>query len=381
MPLIARAPRRRPLTAHRVPSLLLGHALCALALVALALPADAARSQPRRHKASTVRHDREPDKVTYGRREDVMRFAAELAEQQGLPREWLEAALAQARYLPAVARLIMPPPAGTAKSWAAYRARFVERERVQAGAAFWAQHQAWLEAAEQRFGVPPEIIIGILGVETYYGRLTGSFRVLDALATLSFDFPSGRKDRSAFFRSELAAYLQLAQREGFAPESVKGSYAGAIGLGQFMPGSILKYALDFDGNGHVDMAGSPADVIGSIAHYLAEHGWRAGLPTHFDIQPPVDTAERAQLLAADILPSFTAGQMAERGAQLAEAAHQHEGLLALVELQNGAAAPSYVAGTQNFYAVTRYNWSSYYALAVIELGQVIGATRAAAAAR
>jgi len=156
---------------------------------------------------------------------------------------------------------------------------------------------------------------------------------------------------------------------------VKGSFAGAIGLGQFMPGSINRYAVDFDGDGHINMASSAADVIGSVANYLAQHGWQRGLPTHYAVKPPVDTADRAALLAPDILPSFTAAQLAERGAVLDAAGQAHSGPLALVELQNGDAAPSHIAGTTNFYAVTRYNWSAYYALAVIELGQAVAAAR------
>jgi membrane-bound lytic murein transglycosylase B len=223
--------------------------------------------------------------------------------------------------------------------------------------------------------VPAAVVVGIIGVETFYGRMTGGFRVLDALATLSLDFPKGRKDRSGFFRDELGQFLALAQREGLAPATVKGSFAGAIGLGQFMPGSINRFAVDFDGDGHIDMAANAADVIGSVAHYLAEHGWQRGMATHFAVKPPVDTSDRAVLLAPDILPSFSAAQFAERGAVLDTAGAAHPGPLALVELQNGDAAPSHVAGTQNFYAVTRYNWSSYYALAVIELGEAVAATR------
>ncbi|WP_395701495.1 lytic murein transglycosylase B [Aquabacterium sp.] len=358
-----------------------GHAFSLLALAAacaLALPASAARPArqptPKTPPARAVQSDQDPDRFTYGRREDVMRFAAELAERRQLDRAAVEQALAQARYQPAVARLIMPPATGIAKNWAAYRARFVEPERIRAGAAFWQANARWLDAAQQRYGVPASVIIGILGVETYYGRLTGGFRVLDALATLSFDFPAGRSDRSAFFRDELGRFLTLAQREGFAPEAIKGSYAGAIGLGQFMPGSILRYAVDFDGDGHVDMAGSPADVIGSIAHYLAEHGWQPGVPTHYGVIPPADAEDRQRLLAPDILPNMTPFELAAQGASLDEAGRRHDGLLALVALQNGDDAPSYIAGTQNFYALTRYNRSSYYALAVVELGQAVAAS-------
>ena len=331
----------------------------------------------KKSKIAVKRGAPEPDLVSYGSRADVLALADSLAERHGLDPSWARAQLAQARFVPAVARLIMPPPAGTAKNWAAYRARFIEPERVRAGAAFWAANAAWLDAAEQRYGVSAAVVVGIIGVETFYGRVTGNFRVLDALTTLSLDFPVGRKDRSEFFRAELGQFLRLVMTEQLPPVGVKGSFAGAIGLGQFMPGSINRFAVDFDDNGHIDMTNSAADVIGSIAHYLAEHGWQRDLPTHFAVKPPVDSVARATLLLPDILPSFSPAQMTGLGAVLGEAALAHPGPLALVELQNGEAAPSYLAGTQNFYAVTRYNWSSYYALAVIELGQAVAAVRAA----
>ena len=271
----------------------------------------------------------------------------------------------------------MPPPVATAKNWAAYRARFIEPQRIRAGLQFWNQHAEALARAETRFGVPAEIVVGIIGVETFYGRILGDFRILDALATLSFDFPPGRRDRSAFFRSELEELLALAQRESIDPASLRGSYAGAWGLPQFMPGSVNRHAIDFDGDGRIDLLNSPADVVGSVANYLAAFGWQRGMPTHHPVLPPTDTTARATLLAPDILPSFSATQMTELGAELNEAGRNHAGPLALVELHNGDANPSYVAGTQNFYVITRYNWSSYYALAVIELGAELAAARRA----
>ncbi|MDZ5455602.1 lytic murein transglycosylase B [Azohydromonas lata] len=325
--------------------------------------------------ARTARSDSDPDVVTYGRREDVMRFGADMAERFELDPEWVQRQLQQARYLPSVAKLIMPPPVSTAKNWAAYRARFVEPQRVAAGRRFWEENERWLALAEERWGVPAALVVGIIGVETYYGRNMGSFRVLDALATLSFDFPSGRSDRSGFFRDELAQLLVWAKREGMEATGVRGSYAGAVGLPQFMPSNINKLAVDFDGNGHVDLMGSAADAIGSVANYLASHGWQPGLPTHFSVAPPTDPAQRAVLLAPDILPSFTPAQFAEHGAALERTAQELDGPLALVQLFNGDGEPSYVAGTRNFYAVTRYNWSSYYALAVIELGAAVAAAR------
>ena len=363
---------RRPPTQRLALSLLAGALL--LLLLGAAPPALAAKRAPKPPA------DDAPDLVTYGRRDDVMAFGAELAERRGLDAAWVQASLQRARFVPSVAKFIMPPPAGTAKNWAAYRSRFIEPTRVRAGVAFWRANQKWLQVAEELFGVPPEIVVGILGVETIYGQQMGNFRVVDALATLAFDFPAGRKDRSAFFRDELENFFVLCRSEGADPLSLTGSFAGAMGMPQFMPSSFNKYAVDLDGDGHVDLARNPADVIGSVAHYLAEFGWRRELPTRFDVAVPVDAADRAVLLGPDILPSFTLTDVVERGAQLDASAFATDarlsaeggiGKLALVELQNGDAAPSYVIGTSNFYAVTRYNWSSYYALAVIELGEAV----------
>ena len=311
----------------------------------------------------------------YGRREEVRQFAHEVAQRHGWNPEATLSLLSQARYLPRVAQLIMPPPVGTPKNWAAYRSRFIEPKRLQAGQQFWNANERLLRKAEQRFGVPASLIVGIIGVETYYGKHLGGFRVLDALATLSFDFPSGRSDRSAFFRGELEALLVWARREGRAPHDIKGSYAGAIGWPQFMPSSILRHAVDFDGDGHVNLERNMADVIGSVANFLKNHGWTPGLPTHFPVDPPRDAAGRAELLAPDIVPSFSPQDMAARGAVLTERALEHTGPLALVALENGGSEPSYVAGTSNFYTVTRYNWSSYYAMAVIELGREVQEAR------
>jgi membrane-bound lytic murein transglycosylase B len=309
--------------------------------------------------------------ATYAERAEVRAFAAELAERHALPVEWLQAQLAMARLQPAAQRLMMPPPAGTAKNWAAYRERFVEPQRVAAGLRFWNEQAAWLERAQAQWGVPAEIVVGIIGVETFYGRVVGNFRVLDVLATLAFDFPAGRSDRSAFFRAELEAFLLMCRREGLDPAAPRGSYAGAMGLPQFMPSSVNRYAVDFDGDGRIDLGASAADAIGSVANFLAAHGWRNGQPITYGVAVPVDASARATLLLPDIVPTFSAAQMAELGAELDAGGRTHDGALALVELQNGEAAASYVAGTQNFYTLTRYNWSSYYAMAVIALGEAV----------
>ena len=353
-------------------------------VVALALGAAALAKEPPGQRQRAASAAAAAASLPYGDRADVMRFADELAEQEpGLDGQWLRNQLAQARFEPTVTRLIMPPPPGTAKNWAAYRARFVERERIAAGVAFWRANQRWLELAEVRWGVPPQIIVGIVGVETFYGRVLGRYRAIDALATLAFDFPNGRSDRAPFFREQLRELLLWCQREDRDPQAVVGSFAGAIGLPQFMPGSINRYAVDFDDDGHVDLmrTDDAADVIGSVAHYLATFGWQRDLPTHYAVAAPVAVTDRAALLVPDIVPTFSPAQFIERGAALPPQAQEHDGLLALVELQNGEAAPSYVAGTSNFYAVTRYNWSSYYALAVIDLGDAVARAQGKPAGR
>ncbi len=338
----------------------------------------AATKQPQRLRAAMPA-------VTYGLRADVMRFADDIAERNpDLDLAWVREQLAGARYLADVAQLVMPAPAGTAKNWAAYRARFVERKRIAAGVAFWHANQAWLTQAQERWGVPPEIVVGIVGVETFYGRTMGRFRALDALATLAFDFPTGRLDRAPFFRAQLEELLLWCQREQRDPTGVMGSFAGAVGLPQFMPGSINRHAVDFDDDGRIDLIGSDsaADVVGSVAHYLAAFGWQRDLPTHYSVAAPLARVDRATLLRPDIVPTFSPAQFAEHGAALPVEGQTHDGHLALVELQNGKAAPTYVAGTSNFYAITRYNWSSYYALAVIELGAAVARqVKAPAAAR
>jgi membrane-bound lytic murein transglycosylase B len=304
-------------------------------------------------------------------------FAAEVAQRRGWDENWVLRHIGQARRLTSVQQLMAPPP-GAPKDWQAYRARFVEPVRLLAGAQFWQKHQRLLERAEAQYGVPADIVVGIIGVETIYGRHLGNYRALDALATLSFDFPStARRDRSAYFRSELEELLALALRQRKDPASFRGSYAGAWGLPQFMPGSVNRHAVDYDGNGRIDLLHSPADVIGSVANYMAAHGWQPGMATHYAVTPPADPAARAALLAPDILPSFSPAQMEAQGATLSSQGRAHSGPLALVELQNGLDAPQFVAGTANFYAITRYNWSSFYAMAVIELGAALAAQRRA----
>ena len=306
--------------------------------------------------------------------EAVSAWAAEAAERLNFHPAWVQKTMQKAQRLPLVEKLVLPAATPAAKDWGAYRARFVEPVRIQAGARFWLRHRAALEKAEREFGVPASLIVGIIGVETLYGQNTGNFRVLDALGTLAFHFPQAHPraaERQAFFRAELEQFLLLTSRSGANPLAVRGSYAGALGLPQFMPSSWAKFAVDFDGDGRIDLFTSPADAIGSVANYFKAFQWRPGMPTHYPVTLTPGQTDMDALLAPDILPTFSVSQFVGKGAALEGAALQHNGPLALIELRNGPNDPSYVAGTENFYAITRYNWSSYYAMAVIDLADAV----------
>jgi len=315
---------------------------------------------------------------SYAERPEAMEFARQVAQQRQLPIEWVHQAMAQARQSPTVATLMQPAPSAFVKNWRAYRSRFLDEIRINAGIRFWQSHEAQLRRAETTYGVPAEIVVAILGVETLYGRQMGQFRVIYALATLAFDFPARHPraaERSDYFRKELEHFLAAQHRSQSDPSVPLGSYAGATGMPQFMPSSIANFAVDFDDDGRIDLRNSIADVVGSVAHYLKAFGWKPGMPTHYPVQFKPD-ANLPDLLVPDILPTFSAQAFQEKGAILEGAATSHNGPLALIELLNGTDAPSYVAGTENFYVITRYNWSSYYAMAVIELGREVASRRA-----
>ena len=303
-----------------------------------------------------------------------MQFADDVAARRDLDPAWVRDVIGQSRYSATVARLMQPPAKAFVKDWRVYRSRFIDPIRIEAGVRFWRNNQATLEKAEKEYGVPAEIIVGIIGVETIYGRDTGRFRVMDALATLAFDFPASHpraQERSDFFKGEIEQFLTLQSRLKGDPFTALGSYAGAMGMPQFMPSSWVKYAVDFDGDGNLDLWASPADVIGSVANYFKAFDWQPGMPTHYPVSFDRSRLDMDALMAPDILPTFSVASFTEKGAVLEGPALEHKGPLALIELLNGPEAPSYVAGTENFYAITRYNWSSYYAMAVIELGREV----------
>lgn len=343
-------------------------------LCGCALQAGATVKKPHKKHRATASQIAQKAGPLYATRADVLLQADELATQAGLDRHWVRHAIGQAHYMAGIAKAILPPPAGVPKNWAAYRSRFVEPVRIQAGTRFWLANRDTLTRAEAATGVPARIIVGIIGVETMYGQNTGNFRVIDALCTLAFDFPAEHPKaaaRAAFFKAELQEFLALTARTHTDPLALRGSYAGAMGWPQFMPSSWSKYAVDFDGDGRVDLFNSQADVIGSVANYFKAFHWQPGMPTHYPVHFDAANLDKPALLASDILPRFSVAELAAKGVLLDPPGSQHSGPLALIELQNGDAEPSYVAGTENFYAITRYNWSSYYAMAVIELGQAV----------
>jgi len=301
-------------------------------------------------------------------RDDVRAFVAEMESRHGFDHEALLAVFGHIRPLPAVIKAIMPPADPGIRSWHTYHGRFVEPKRIAAGLRFWREHGAALAAASARYGVPEEIIVAIIGIETLYGRNTGRFGTLAALATLAFDYPP----RAELFRRELEALLLMAREQGRDPLSYRGSYAGALGLPQFLPSSVRQWAVDFDDSGGIDLAGSPTDAIGSVANFLREHGWRPGEPIVARVEVESDPQV---LLDEGIRPLRLPAEMATMGVRPASLTTAAEQPAALIDLVTPAAPTEYWLGYQNFFVITRYNRSSFYAMAVYQLAEALRAVR------
>jgi len=314
--------------------------------------------------ASTARPARAP---SFTGREDVRTFVSEMVERHGFDETKLNEVFARARLAENAIRFMRPAPPGFRRSWIAYRARFVEPFRIREGLRFWRENAGAVLRASERFGVPEEIIVSIIGVETIYGRQLGDFRIMDALATLAFDYPR----RAAYFREELEQYLLLARETGFDPLEWRGSFAGAIGLPQFMPGSIRRHAVDFDGDGRIDLRASPSDAIGSVASFLANHGWLPGGPTHFAAVVE-DEARARPAVEAGIPPRLSPEELAALGVTSPQPLPVDEPL-ALIDLPDGDGPTRYVLGANNFWVITRYNRSYFYAMAVIDLARALRA--------
>ncbi|CAN7511704.1 lytic murein transglycosylase B [Massilia sp. LjRoot122] len=307
----------------------------------------------------------------------VRAFMDDVSAQHGFDRAWLESLFGQARFIDSAVQLVKPAPPGKPKNWQAYSARFIEPIRIAAGVRFWNENAETLARAEAAYGVPAEIIVGIIGVETIYGRDTGKFRVLDTLATLAFAYPEtpNRSSRMAFFRSELAQTLLFAREHKIDPFSLLGSFAGAVGMPQFMPGNILKYGVDFNADGQIDLRNSPEDAIGSVANFLIQHGWnpeyRGNPATPAEVSP---SQAWEPLLERGLAATLRPEELRAAGV-VTEAALPAERPYGLVDLQNGAEPTEYWVANDNFFAITKYNRSYFYAMSVIELGRAVRASR------
>jgi membrane-bound lytic murein transglycosylase B len=296
-------------------------------------------------------------------RPEMEAFIEHMQAKHGYEPATLRRILEQAQSRPAIIRAMTAP--STSRPWFEYRRRIVDPVRVENGVRFWLQNSAALERASREFGVPPELIVATIGVETLYGRNMGTLKVLDALVTLAFDYPP----RADYFRNELEEYLLLAREAGFSPLTLRGSYAGAIGIPQFLPSSYRKYAIDFDADGRRDIVDSAADAIGSIANYYRSFGWKTGAPTIASAES--GEADLAPLLAAGIRPHTTIKELRSRGLIVQDPVDEAaEATVFYVQLESG---PKLLLGLNNFYVITRYNRSINYAMAVWELATAVKA--------
>lgn len=288
-------------------------------------------------------------------------FITDMAGQHGFNASQLQQTFSKAVYLQSIIDAISRP--AEKMPWYRYKPIFLTDERAKAGAAYWHEHADTLAAAERKYGVPAEIIVAIIGVETRFGEYTGDYRVLDSLATLAFHYP----ERADFFRSELEQFFLLTREQGVDPLSIEGSYAGAMGIPQFISSSYRHYAIDFNDDQRINLWSDHVDAIGSVANYFSRHGWQPGQPVIYPVTAmPVDYSE---LERKELKPNTNYGLLHQSGVQVA-AALPADTPVALLEFEQRA-GPAFWLGLENFYVITRYNHSQLYALAVYLLAQDI----------
>ncbi len=339
-----------------------------------------AQAQPQQPAPQGQTFEEEIVPQRYANNAQVDAFIDELVSRDGFDAASLHALFSRISYSATAVKLVRPAPTPSIKNWSVYRSRFIEPIRINAGVKFWKANLATLQRASREFGVPPEVIVGIIGVETIYGRYMGNFRVLDALTTLTFDYPDtpNRESRQATFRKNLEDFLVWTRDNQLDPTTVLGSYTGAIGIPQFLPSSIREYAVDFDGTGHVDLRSSPADAIGSVANYLKQHGWETDRPVVWRITPDTGSLGIAQAAAdGQPEPHWALSQLLRAGMTLNEPAvnitTEAGTPVTVVDLPSPGRATEYMLGLKNFYVLTRYNRSFFYALAVYQLGEAVKA--------
>jgi membrane-bound lytic murein transglycosylase B len=291
----------------------------------------------------------------------VQAFVKDLVKRHGFVESELRRVFARAQRVDPVLEAIARP-AERVRTWEEYRTALVTERRLAEGLEFWRKNRRTLERAEKKYGVAPEYVIAIIGVETFYGRNTGNWRVVEALTTLAFDYPP----RASFFRSELEQYLLFARAAGIDVFSVRGSYAGAMGLPQFMPSSARAYAVDFDGNGHIDLLKSRSDAIGSVANFLKVHGWQREADVLVEARVPAGDAWRAY--ASGLEPKYSLLALREAGIEF-DSPQPAGAQVVLVELASAERPSDYRVALRNFYVITRYNRSAFYAAAVSDLAR------------
>ena len=306
----------------------------------------------------------------YRQHPEAKAFVQDMVKKQGFSaaevNAWLASADKKQPILDAIAR-----PAEKSKTWKEYRPIFIVPLRINGGLSFWKTYEKELARAEKTYGVPAEIIVAIIGVETNYGKNMGSYRVIDALTTLAFDYPP----RAPFFRAELENYLLLTREQKHDPLQFKGSYAGAMGYGQFMPSSYRNFAVDFSGDGFTDIWNNPEDAIGSVANYFKQHGWQTGRPVVVPAQVRADI--KGVVFNEIVPPAVSLNEWKKLGVSSLTELPKNEAVIALEF--DGARGLEYWLGLQNFYTITRYNRSPMYAMAVYQLSLDIKAARAKAA--
>jgi len=300
-------------------------------------------------------------------------YAREVAATRGVPPGQVEALLKSARYNATVAKLMTPGATRIRRSWVTYRNRHVDPVRIKEGGRFWHDHKSILDKTANDYGVPPSIIVAIIGIETVYGRQTGDFLVLDALATLGFRNPDpARPERSQLFRDQLADLIELDHQKRLDARQVRGSFAGAMGLPQFMPGSLMRYAADGDLDGTIDLGGSAADAIASVARFLRLHGWQPGLPV---FAPVILPGNAGSLVAGGLHPTLSWPGLQAQGAKErpgAAGAAWKQFPLGIVDLPDEPRnLKEYRTGTPNFFAITHYNRSYFYAASVADLARIL----------
>jgi len=298
---------------------------------------------------------------------DTRTLIDEMVSEHGFDNEELTRLFAQVEFQPKIIETISRPAEG--KPWYQYRPIFLTEARIRGGVKFWSENAELLAQAEQAYGVPAQVVVAIIGVETFYGRHKGGDKVIEALSTLGFGYPK----RSVFFRNQIKEFLLMAREEQRDPLGFRGSYAGAMGMPQFMPSSFRNYAVDFDKDGHRDLWDNRADIIGSVANYFARHHWKSGEPVTSRATVPVGAAE--QFLKDNVESDIALSKLRAAGITVQQPLAEQPA--ALLALDGSAEEKEYWVTLHNFYVITRYNRSPLYAMAVHQLSEAIRTTRAA----